>query len=158
MAHGKIRKRLTWFYERALDVLGIRRSRPRVLNLGVGTIITEGLEKNIWTDFYFNAMTVTWPTFFGSLAAIFFFFNLLFGGIYSFGQQPIANAKPGSFWDLFFFSVETTSTVGYGDMYPQSIYGHVVATVENFFGLVSLAVMTGLVFARFSPCTMARRR
>jgi inward rectifier potassium channel len=150
MAPGKIRKRLTWLYERALDVLGIRRSRPRVLNLGAGTIITEGLEKNIWTDFYFNAMTVTWPTFFGSLAAIFFFFNLLFAGVYNLGQQPIANAKPGSFWDLFFFSVETTSTVGYGDMYPQSIYGHVVATVENFFGLVSLAVMTGLVFARFS--------
>jgi inward rectifier potassium channel len=95
-------------------------------------------------------MTVSWPVFVGRLAAIFVFFNLLFAGIYSLGQAPIANAKPGSFSDLFFFSVETTSTVGYGDMYPQTMYAHIVATVENFGGLVSLAVMTGLVFARFS--------
>jgi inward rectifier potassium channel len=150
MAHRKIRKRVSWLYRRLLAVLGIRRSRPRVLTLGAGKIITEGLENNIWTDFYYNAMTVTWPAFFGSLAAIFVSFNLLFAAIYGFGEQPVANAKPGSFWDLFFFSVETTSTVGYGDMYPQTIYAHVVATTENFMGLVSLAVMTGLVFARFS--------
>jgi inward rectifier potassium channel len=120
------------------------------MNLGAGKIITEGLENNLWTDFYHNAMTVTWPAFFGSLAAIFVLFNLLFAQIYNLGHDPIANAKPGSFSDLFFFSVETTSTVGYGDMHPQTMYGHLVATFENFFGLVSLAVMTGLVFARFS--------
>ena len=112
--------------------------------------MTEGLEANLWTDFYHNAMTVTWPAFFCWLAGIFVSFNLLFAAIYSLGQAPIANAKPGSFSDLFFFSVETTSTVGYGDMYPQTMYAHIVATVENFGGLVSLAVMTGLVFARFS--------
>ena len=66
------------------------------------------------------------------------------------GDAPVANARPGSLSDLFFFSVETTSTVGYGDMHPQTMYGHVVATGENFIGLVMLAVMTGLVFARFS--------
>ena len=35
-------------------------------------------------------------------------------------------------------------------MHPQSMYGHLIATAQNFFGMVSLAVMTGLVFARFS--------
>jgi inward rectifier potassium channel len=95
-------------------------------------------------------MTVTWPAFFGSLAAIFVLFNLLFAEIYNLGDAPIANAKPGSFADLFFFSVETTSTVGYGDMHPQTMYAHAVATIEDFVGLVSLAVMTGLVFSRFS--------
>jgi inward rectifier potassium channel len=150
MAHGQIRKHLTRLSARASSALGLQKSRPRVRNLGAGKIITEGLESNLWTDFYHNAMTVTWPAFFGSLAAIFMLFNLLFAEIYNFGDAPIANAKPGSFSDLFFFSVETTSTVGYGDMHPQTMYGHWIATVENFFGLVSLAVMTGLVFARFS--------
>lgn len=150
MAPRKIRKHLTKLWARALAVMGVRKSHARVRNLGAGKIITEGLESNLWTDFYHNAMTVTWPAFFGSLAAIFVLFNLLFAQIYDFGEAPIANAKPGSFSDLFFFSVETTSTVGYGDMHPQTLYGHGVATVENFFGLVSLAVMTGLVFARFS--------
>jgi inward rectifier potassium channel len=150
MAHGQIRKHLKKFWVDALEGLGLRKARPRVRNLGAGQIITEGLESNLWTDFYHNAMTVTWPAFFGSLAAIFILYNLLFAEIYNFGEAPIADAKPGSFSDLFFFSVETTSTVGYGDMHPQTMYGHLVATAENFFGLVSLAVMTGLVFARFS--------
>ncbi len=57
---------------------------------------------------------------------------------------------PGQFLDLFFFSVETISTTGYGDMYPQTLYGHVVATIEDFVGLVATAAMTGLVFARFA--------
>jgi inward rectifier potassium channel len=154
MAPRKIRKHLKKLWTKlvveTLEMLGLKKARPRVMNLGANKIITEGLESNLWTDFYHNAMTVTWPAFFGSLAAIFVLFNLLFAEIYNFGEAPIANAKPGSFADLFFFSVETTSTVGYGDMHPQSMYGHAIATVENFFGLVSLAVMTGLVFSRFS--------
>jgi inward rectifier potassium channel len=150
MAPGQIRKHLKRYWADALEGLGLRKPRPRVRNLGAGTIITEGLESNLWTDFYHNAMTVTWPAFFGSLAAIFVLFNLMFAELYNLGEAPIANARPGSFADLFFFSVETTSTVGYGDMHPQSMYGHLIATAQNFFGMVSLAVMTGLVFARFS--------
>ena len=104
----------------------------------------------LWTDFYHNAMTASWPTFFGALAAAFVALNVVFALVYALGDEPVANARPGSLADLFFFSVETTSTVGYGDMHPQTMYGHVVATCENFIGLVMFAVMTGLVFARFS--------
>jgi len=50
--------------------------------------------------------------------------------VYALGDAPIADARPGSLSDLFFFSVETTSTVGYGDMHPQTMYGHIVATVR----------------------------
>jgi inward rectifier potassium channel len=150
MAPGKIRQHVKRLRKRVNLQLGPRKPRSRVVRLGSGKVMTEGLEANRWTDFYHNAMTVTWPAFFCWLAGIFVSFNLLFAAIYSLGDAPIAHAKPGSFSDLFFFSVETTSTVGYGDMYPQTMYGHVVATIENFGGLVSLAVMTGLVFARFS--------
>ena len=128
-----------------------RAPRARVRSIGDRRIIAEGLEHSFWTDFYYNAMTVSWPAFFGVAR----------GGVSSrstplsrssicIGDAPIANARPGSFADLFFFSVETTSTVGYGDMHPQTMFGHLVATIENFVGLVLLAVMTGLVFARFS--------
>lgn len=51
---------------------------------------------------------------------------------------------------MFYFSIETLATVGYGDMHPQTDYGHAVATVEIFTGMCLLAVMTGLIFARFS--------
>jgi inward rectifier potassium channel len=127
-----------------------RRSRSRVRDLAGRRIIAEGLERNVWTDLYVNAMTISWPRFVGALAVAFAALNLFFALIYDLGEAPIANAREGSLSDLFFFSVETTSTVGYGDMHPQTMYGHVVATAENFTGLLLLAVMTGLVFARFS--------
>ena len=95
-------------------------------------------------------MVISWPRFFAALAAAFVSLNLFFAVVYSLGQAPIANAHPGSFSDLFFFSVETTATVGYGDMYPQTFFGHIVATSENFIGLVCLAGMGGLVFSRIS--------
>jgi len=129
---------------------GPRRARSRVRDIAGRRIIAEGLERNIWSDLYFNAMTMSWPKFVATLAAAFVTLNFVFALIYDLGEAPIANAREGSLADLFFFSVETTSTVGYGDMHPQTIYGHVVATGENFTGLLLLAVMTGLVFARFS--------
>ncbi len=150
MAHGKIRKYLKRPLVRLRSIGRPHKARPRIRTLGAGRIITEGLETNLWTDFYHNAMTVTWPVFFGSLAAAFVAFNLLFAMVYSFGSAAIANARPGGFSDLFFFSVETMAGVGYGNMYPQTTYGHVVASGESFCALVSLAVMTGLVFSRFS--------
>jgi len=93
---------------------------------------------------------LSWPAFFGALAAAFVAVNMVFSFVYAVGDDPVANARPGILSDLFFFSVETTSTVGYGDMHPQTVYGHIVATCENFIGLVMFAVMAGLVFARFS--------
>jgi inward rectifier potassium channel len=127
---------------------GRRQARARVRTVGDRRIIAEGLEGNLWKDVYFNAMTASWPGFIGAMAVAFVALNFVFALIYDLGEAPIANA--GSFADLFFFSVETTSTVGYGDMHPQTLYGHVVATAENFGGLMLLAMMTGLVFARIS--------
>jgi inward rectifier potassium channel len=60
---------------------------------------------------------------------------------------------PGSFSDAFFFSVETLATVGYGHAFPDTLYGHCVATLEIMVGLFGLAVMTGLIFVRFSRPT-----
>jgi len=76
--------------------------------------------------------------------------NLLFGALYALNPSSVANLPRGSLADGFFFSVETFATVGYGMMVPQTLYGHVVATVEIFIGLLSTALLTGLIFVRFS--------
>jgi inward rectifier potassium channel len=94
-------------------------------------------------------MTMSWPVFIALLWAAFVAMNFVFAVIYDLGDKPIANAREG-LADLFFFSVETVATVGYGDMHPQTDYGHIVATVENFVGMLALATMTGRVFARIS--------
>ena len=95
-------------------------------------------------------MTVHWPVFFGTAAAIFVARNAVFAFLYWLGDDPIANVAGNTSLALFYFSVETLATVGYGDMHPQTHYGHLIATSEIFTGMSFLAVMTGLIFARFS--------
>jgi inward rectifier potassium channel len=79
--------------------------------------------------------------------------NLLFAVLYWGGGKSIAELPPGSFPDAFFFSVETLATVGYGHMYPDSLYGHIIATLEIITGMFGMAVVTGLIFVRFSRPT-----
>ncbi len=95
-------------------------------------------------------MTASWSTVFSSFAGFFVLFNLLFAGIYALRLEDIANLNPPNYWGAFFFSVETFATVGYGDMHPQAPFAHVVAAMEIFLGEMSLALLTGLMFARFS--------
>jgi inward rectifier potassium channel len=124
--------------------------RSKLIRLGGREIEARGLPGGFWTDLYYLSMTVSWPGFFAAAAAIFLVLNSVFAFAFSLGTDPVANATPGRFLDLMYFSIETLATVGYGDMHPRSDYGHVVATVEIFTGMSFLAVMTGLVFARFS--------
>jgi inward rectifier potassium channel len=116
-------------------------------------IETLGLPHRPWHDLYHIFMTMSWPTLFGSYAVFFALFNLAFAAAYQLQPSGIANLSPGGYWGRFFFSVETLATVGYGDMHPQTVYAHLVASVEIFTGLMSLALITGMMFARFSRPT-----
>ena len=126
--------------------------RSQVIRIGTREMEMRGAPGGFWSDLYHRSMTVYWPIFFGTAALIFIVLNMVFGFLYWLGDHPIANVAdnlplPLS---LFYFSIETLATVGYGDMHPQTNYGHLVATVEIFTGMSFLAVMTGLIFARFS--------
>jgi inward rectifier potassium channel len=79
--------------------------------------------------------------------------NALFALVYLAVDDSIANAQPGSFWDAFFFSVQMLASIGYGAMYPQTVYANAIVTLEAFFGLLSFAAIAGVVFARFSQST-----
>jgi inward rectifier potassium channel len=122
------------------------------VRIGARDIETHGLAEGFWTDLYHRSMTIYWPMFFGTAAAIFVFLNAVFAFVFWLGDEPVANVSPQlpPPLSLFYFSIETLATVGYGDMHPQSNYGHIVATIEIFTGMCFLAVMTGLIFARFS--------
>src|SRR5450432_930255 len=127
-----------------------RGSRARVMQLGGREIVTEGLHLNFWADISHRGMTASWPTFIGGAALVFVAFNAVFALFYMVGNQPISNVTRGDYIDYLYFSIETLSTAGYGDMHPQTHYGHFIATVELFTGIFSMSLMTGLVFARFS--------
>ena len=126
------------------------KEKPQLVRFGHREIETLGLSQGFWTDLYHRAMTVHWPVFFGSAAVLFVTLNAVFGFLYWLGHEPIANAEGNGPLAFFYFSIETLATVGYGDMHPQTDYGHLIATVEIFTGMSFLAVMTGLIFARFS--------
>lgn len=104
-------------------------------------------------DVYHSVLTCTWVQFFASIAVLYVVFNLAFAGLYLLDGHAIANARPGSFADAFFFSVQTMATIGYGQLYPQTLYGNLVVTLEVLLGMCSLALATGLIFARFSRPT-----
>lgn len=129
------------------------RSRVRKVRLSTAEIRIEGLPRRIWHDVYHLCMTVTWPQLFGGFALYFVMFNLMFAGLYALEPGDIANVNPPGFAGEFFFSVETLSTVGYGDMHPQTPYGHVLASIQMFIGMLYLALLTGIVFSRFSRPT-----
>jgi inward rectifier potassium channel len=122
----------------------------RIVKVGRREIVTEGIARPIFHDLFHHFMTVSWPRLFATLAAFFLHFDLVFGFLYYLAPGCIANLSPPGFAGDFFFSVETLATVGYGEMHPQTFYGHTIAMIEIFVGLMSLALITGLMFARFS--------
>jgi inward rectifier potassium channel len=104
-------------------------------------------------DTYHLILTLTWPRFAALVLAVYLLINLIFAVLYLLGGRCIAELPPGSFSEAFFFSVETLATVGYGHMYPDTFYGHCVTTSEIVIGMFGMAVITGVIFVRFSRPT-----
>jgi len=104
-------------------------------------------------DAYHLLLTMPWRWFFGIQAAAYVLFNAVFALLYLAAPGSIANARPGSFTDAFFFSVQTMATIGFGVMAPATFYANVMVTVEALLGMASVAVAAGLIFARFSQPT-----
>jgi inward rectifier potassium channel len=130
-----------------------RKRRPNRISVRAGQV--EFVKVNIgewhWRDVYQWLLALRWPQFAALVAVVYIALNLLFATLYSLDRNSIAGSTGGSwFYDCFFFSVQTLATVGYGHMYPQTLYGHVVSTIEIMSGIFLLAVITGLIFVRFS--------
>jgi inward rectifier potassium channel len=117
---------------------------------GARVAIIKGQDGSRFTDFYHGLLIATWPSFFLQTAAIFLGVNLIFALLYLVDPGGIAHARPGSFADAFFFSVQTIGTLGYGVMAPRSLWANLLVTGESFLGVFNIALAAGLVFARFS--------
>ena len=112
-----------------------------------------GQDKSRFTDFYHATLTANWLEFFIGLGLVFLTINFGFALLYWADPHGIANARPGSLSDAFFFSVQTLGSIGYGAMTPRTTYANVLVTIESFSSIVNIAVATGLVFARISRPT-----
>jgi inward rectifier potassium channel len=121
--------------------------------LAIGRIERVGYRDVAPLDLYHSLLTASWTGFFGILALAYLGFNLVFAALFLLQDGSIANARHGSFADAFFFSVQTMATIGYGDLRPQTAYANLLVTLEVALALAALAVVTGLIFARFSRPT-----
>jgi len=106
-----------------------------------------------WSDLYHFLLTISWLQFIGLLASTYLLLNAMFALVYLSAGDGIANARSGSFVDAFFFSVQTTATIGYGSMYPKTAFTNAIVTIEAVVGLFWITLSTGLMFARFSRPT-----
>lgn len=122
------------------------------LKIGPLDVTKVGVSRVDWGDPYHTALTASWPAFGLAVLVLYAAINVLFASLYAAAPGSIGNARPGSTLDGFFFSIETLATVGYGQMYPATIYGHVISAAEIMSGMAFTAIVTGLIFVRFSRC------
>lgn len=132
-----------------------RRSRKVKIHIENGRFQIQGMNAwySYWRDPYHLVLTLPWTGFVAFIFAVYLAINLVFAFLYMIGGDTVANATPGSYWDYFFFSVQTFASIGYGAMYPKTFYANTLVTIEAMGGLLAIAILTGLTFARFSRPT-----
>jgi inward rectifier potassium channel len=104
---------------------------------------------------YSNLVTTTWSRFFGFVAIAYGALNAIFAlAFLACGPNGILSTMDtgiGShFLRDFFFSIHTSATIGYGNTVPVGLPANILVALESVVSLLGLAVVTGLVFARFS--------
>jgi inward rectifier potassium channel len=130
--------------------LPFRRKSSLAESAAQPSALNEG--DRLFTDFYHHLLTSSWPSLLGQIVVAFLVINILFAlGYYLDGG--IENARPGHFSDVFFFSVETIATIGYGKMSPITLFSQSLMSIEAVTGLINFALITGLIFAKFSRPT-----
>jgi inward rectifier potassium channel len=123
--------------------------RPQISNGGGAEVLKYGIERRPLSDLYHFLLTSPWWVLFTLILVVYLASNAAFATVYLV-DGGIENARPGSYRDAYFFSVQTMATIGYGKMVPESTLSNAVVTLEALFGLVTLALATGLMFAKFS--------
>ena len=131
-------------------------ARQRLLNRdGTFNVKRNGLGLRSQFSLYHALLTMSWPRFLGVCALHFFGINLGFAACYIAAGPGAILGEPavdlaGRWWQAFFFAVETSSTVGYGHLFPGTYTAEWIMTIQALFGILTVALITGLVFARFS--------
>ncbi len=123
------------------------------MQVGQFEFLKVNVGRGEWRDIYHWVLSLSWPAFAAFIAGVYISINLIFAALYTVESDCIAGLPRGSLLAAFFFSVETLATVGYGHAYPVTLYGHTLTTIEIMVGMFWLAVITGLIFVRFSRPT-----
>ena len=142
------------------SVVGGANERRLIERDGRFTARREGFAALSYLNGYHAMLTMTWPKFLGIVTLVYAGMNALFAALYlACGRGALGGLgveqMGGRFLHAFFFSVETFATIGYGNIFPATEAANWVMTVESIVGILGVALLTGLVFARFARPTAA---
>ncbi len=134
------------------------RSRARLLNHdGTFNVRRNDLSPLHPYNAYHTLLSLPIPRLLGLMAAGYLITNLLFASLYWVagpGALSGASLDPVSrFEDCIFFSVQTLATIGYGKLVPFTRTANILVAIEALFGLLGFAILSGLLFARFTRPT-----
>src|SRR6478752_5550013 len=125
-------------------------SRSPIYQRGQLRYEIRGLRVTPLSDLYHYLMRSRWSVLLGVFVCIYCGANALFALGYRLGGPGTVQNSRGSFPEAFWFSVQTVATIGYGNLAPASTFAHLLVTIESFCGMLSVALGTGIVFAKFS--------
>lgn len=132
----------------------IQNAKSRFINKD-GSLNVHRVGISEWTP-YQSLVEMSWTSFFSLSILSYVLINVFFALIFmTLGVEEeltgiIKKDFFSKFAHAFFFSVQTFTTVGYGTISPNGFLANMVASVDALFGLLSLALITGIFFARFS--------
>ncbi|MGE4170611.1 MAG: ion channel [Candidatus Margulisiibacteriota bacterium] len=123
--------------------------RP-VPKIKFGNVVRKGAPTPLHMELYVILLGASWWQVLLLLGLAYLLINAGFALLYLLHPGSITMTVEGSFWEAFFFSVQTMSTIGYGVLAPASFYGNCLVTLESAVGLLGVALVTGLTFAKIS--------
>ena len=134
------------------------RSRARLLNHdGTFNVRRNNLSAIHPYNAYNTLLKLTIPKLIALLCAGYVVTNLFFASLYWLcGPGALAGAADTPllrFEDSVFFSVQTLATIGYGRLVPVTRAANVLVAFEALVGLLGFAIVSGLLFARFTRPT-----
>jgi hypothetical protein len=91
------------------------------VRLGSYEFKKKGISRFDLRDPYHLAVALTWPQFLAALLALYLSVNAVFATLFWLVPGSVANARPDSFADALFFSIETLATAGYGEMGSRAL-------------------------------------
>ncbi len=131
-------------------------SKTRLItNNGQFNVKRKGQSFWAWFNAYNRLITMSWRKFFLLVISIYFVLNLVFASLYYLiGVEHLVGVDMtnthSQFWDAFFFSAQSLTTVGYGRIAPIGFAASWLASIEALMGLMMFALITGLLYGRFS--------
>jgi inward rectifier potassium channel len=122
---------------------------------GSVNVVRRGLPFIERFNVFHALISMSWTHFSWAVVLFYVLINILFALIYyAIGVEhlngTITDTEMDKLLESFFFSTQTFATVGYGRINPTGILTNIVASLEALLGVLSLALVTSLLYSRFS--------